>query len=279
MWRKGKVPLGIGLIGCGAIGAILAKAVDEGRAGDACLVVVFDENLKKAVDLAQKLKSKPKVARNFNELIECEDVKLVVEAASQEAVKAYAIEVLRAGKDLMVMSVGALVDSKLTSEINRIAKENGRKIYVPSGAIAGLDGVKASAIDKIEKVVLTTRKPLKALSDNLYFKEKFGGKVEELTVIYEGPALEACRLFPANVNVAATLSLVGVGAEKTVVRVVADPALERNVHEIEVKGEFGDLVVRVENVPSRENPKTSYLAALSAIATLRKITEPIVIGT
>ncbi|MDW8040947.1 MAG: aspartate dehydrogenase [Nitrososphaerota archaeon] len=273
------MPLGIGLIGCGAIGAILAKAVDEGRAGDACLVVVFDENLKKAVDLAQKLKSKPKVARNFNELIECEDVKLVVEAASQEAVKAYAIEVLRAGKDLMVMSVGALVDSKLTSEINRIAKENGRKIYVPSGAIAGLDGVKASAIDKIEKVVLTTRKPLKALSDNLYFKEKFGGKVEELTVIYEGPALEACRLFPANVNVAATLSLVGVGAEKTVVRVVADPALERNVHEIEVKGEFGDLVVRVENVPSRENPKTSYLAALSAIATLRKITEPIVIGT
>ncbi|MEM0096600.1 MAG: aspartate dehydrogenase [Candidatus Bathyarchaeia archaeon] len=273
------MPLGVGLIGCGSIGSVLAKAIDNGQAGEARLAMVFDKNLKKAEDLAQKLKSKPKIARTFRELIECEDVKLVVEAASQEAVRAYAVEVLRAGKDLMIMSAGALVDPKLASEISQAAKMNNRKVYVPSGAIAGLDGVKASAIGKIKRVVLTTRKPLEALKDNAYFREKFGEKVEESTVIYEGNAVEACKLFPANVNVAATLSLAGVGAEETIVRVIADPALKRNVHEIEVRGEFGELAVHVENVPSAENPKTSFLAALSAIATLKKITEPIVVGT
>lgn len=271
--------LGIGLIGCGAIGGVLARAIEEGQAGDTRLIVVFDRNLEKAWELAQKLKSKPKVARTFEELLGCEDVKLVVEAASQEAVKAYAVKVLKAGKDLMIMSAGALVDPKLVGEISRAARENSRKVYVPSGAIAGLDGVKASAIGKIESVILTTRKPLEALKDNTYFKEKFGGEVKEPTVIYEGPAVEACRLFPANVNVAATLSLAGIGAEETVVRVIADPTLKRNVHEIEVRGEFGNLMVHVENVPSAENPRTSYLAALSAIATLKKISEPFVVGT
>lgn len=269
----------IGLIGCGAIGAVLARAIDEGQAGDARLVVIFDKSLEKARELAQKLKSKPKIAGTFKELLECENVKLVVEAASQEAVRAYAVEVLKAGKDLMIMSAGALVDSKLTSKISSAARKNGRKVYVPSGAIAGLDGIKASAIGKIERVVLTTKKPLDALKDNAYFREKFGGNVEEPVVVYEGPAVEACKLFPANINVAATLSLAGVGTEETVVRVIADPGLKRNVHEIEARGEFGDLMVRVENVPSTDNPKTSYLAALSAIATLRKISEPIVVGT
>ncbi len=271
--------LGIGLIGCGAIGTVLARAIDEGHVGDARLVVVFDRNIEKAWGLAQKLRNKPKVAMAFEELLKCEDVKLVVEAASQEAVRAYAVDVLRAGKDLMIMSAGALVDHELTSEISRTAKENHRKVYVPSGAIAGLDGVKASAIGKIDRVILTTRKPLDALKDNSYFKEKFGGKVEKPTVIYEGPAMEACRLFPANVNVAATLSLAGTGAEETVVKVIVDPTLKRNVHEIEVRGEFGNLMVYVENVPSAENPKTSYLAAFSAVATLRKITEPLIVGT
>jgi len=273
------VSLGIGLIGCGAIGSVLARAIDDGQAGDACLVMVFDKNLEKAKALAQKLKSKPKVAKTFKELLNCENVKLVVEAASQGAVRAYAVEVLRAGKDLMIMSAGALVNSKLAGEISRTAKENNRRVYLPSGALAGLDGVKASALGKIERIVLTTRKPLEALEDNAYFKEKFSGRVEKPTIIYEGSAVEACKLFPANVNVAATLSLAGVGAEKTIVRVIADPTLERNIHEIEVVGEFGKLTVHVENVPSIENPKTSYLAALSAIATLKKITEPMIVGT
>lgn len=273
------MPLGIGLIGCGAIGTVLAQAIDKGQAGECYLIMVFDKTVEKSSALVQKLKSKPKVARNFKELLECDGVELVIEAASQEAVKAYAVKVLETGKDLMILSAGALVDSELANEISRAAKENGRKVYVPSGAIAGLDGVKASAIGKIEKIVLTTRKPSEALKDNTYFKKEFGGKVEKPTIIYEGPATEACRLFPANVNVAATLGLAGVGAEETTVRVIADPTADRNVHEVEVRGEFGELRVYVENVPSAENPKTSYLAALSAIATLKRMTQPIIVGT
>lgn len=155
------------------------------------------------------------------------------------------------------------------------------KVYIPSGAIAGLDGLKAAALGRIDEVTLTTRKTPENLRDAPYI-EKRGvdiGAIEEPTLIYEGPALEACRLFPANVNVAASLSLAGVGPEKTRVRIIADPTLRKNVHEIDVKGEFGCLKVHVENVPSPDNPKTSYLAALSAIATLRKITEDIQVGT
>jgi len=273
------MPLGVGLIGCGAIGAVLAQAIDRGQAGDTRLILVFDRNVERAEKLAGKLKSKPKVAKNVKELLECQDVKLVIEAASHGAVKDYAVEVLKAGKDLMIMSVGALVDSGLLGEISQAAKERERKVYIPSGAIAGLDGVKASALGKIESVILTTRKPVEGLADNPYFIEKTGGRVEKPTLIYEGSAAEACKLFPANVNVAATLGLAGIGAEKTVVRVVADPTISRNVHEIEVRGEFGELWVHVENVPSTENPKTSFLAALSAIATLKRLTEPLVIGT
>ncbi|MEM3873770.1 MAG: aspartate dehydrogenase [Candidatus Bathyarchaeia archaeon] len=273
------MPLGVGLIGCGAIGTVLAQAIDKRQAGDTCLRIVFDRNLERAKNLAQRLKSKPGVAKSFRELLECHGVNLVVEAASQEAVRAYAVDVLKSGKDLMIMSVGALVDSELLSEISRTAKEGGRKVYIPSGAIAGLDGLKASAIGKIESVTLTTRKPVESLVDNPYFMRKTGGRVEKPTLIYEGSAAEACKLFPANVNVAATLSLAGMGAEKTIVRVVADPTVSQNIHEIEVRGEFGELRVHVENVPSAENPKTSFLAALSAIATLKKLTEPLVIGT
>ncbi len=276
---KCKMPLGLGLIGCGAIGTVLAQAIDEGQAGDTCLLIVFDRNIERAENLVRRLKSKPKVAKSVKELIECDDVELVIEAASQEAVKAYAVDVLKAGKDLMLMSVGALVDSKLLGEISRTAKEKERKVYIPSGAVAGLDGLKASAIGKIESVTLTTRKPVEGLIDNPYFREKTGGKVEKPTLVYEGPAAEACRLFPANVNVAATLSLAGIGADKTVVRVVADPTISRNIHEIEIRGDFGELQVYVENVPSAENPKTSFLAALSAIATLKRLTEPVVVGT
>ncbi len=273
------MPLGVSLIGCGSIGKVLACAIDEGQAGDTRLVMIYDRVTEKAKALSQRLKSKPKIAKNFNDLLENRDIELVIEAASQEAVKAYALKILEAGKSLMVMSVGALVDSKLASEISRVAKEKRLKVYIPSGAIAGLDGVKSSAVGKVESVTLTTRKPLEGLKDAPYFKEKHDMKILKPTILYEGPATEACKFFPSNVNVAATLGLAGIGAEKTMVRIIADPSISRNIHEVEVKGEFGELKVHVENVPSIDNPKTSYLAALSAIATLKKITEPLMIGT
>lgn len=272
--------LGVGIIGCGAIGTVLAQAIDNRQAGDVCLVMIYDKTAEKAKALSNKLKNKPKIAENPEELIECRDIGLVIEAASQEAVASFAVKTLKAGKDLLIMSAGALVDSKLENELRCVARENSRKVYVPSGAVAGLDGIRSSAIGGLKSVILTTRKPLEGLKESKYFMEKYGNKrIEKPTVIYEGPAYEACRLFPANVNVAATVGLAGIGAEKTIVKIIADPRVKRNIHDVEVKGKFGELKVHVENVPFTDNPKTSYLAALSAIATLKKITDSLIIGT
>jgi len=273
--------LGVGLVGCGAIGTVLAHAIDEGKAGDARLVYIYDLVFNKSKKLSEELSHKPRVAEDFRELIECEDIDLIIEAASQEAVRQYAIRTLKAGKDLMIMSVGALVDDKLTSEIRHFTKSSKRKVYIPSGAIAGLDGLKAAAINRIDEVVLKTRKPPRGLMGAPYVEEEKIdlSKIKKPTTIYAGPAKEACKLFPENVNVAAALSLAGIGPEKTKVQIVADPTIQRNIHEIQVKGEFGRLIVRNENVVSLLNPKTSALAVFSAITTLKKITENFQIGT
>jgi len=274
------MPLSVGLIGCGAIGTVLAGAIDQGQAGDTRLLMVYDRNIEKSKILFKKLKTKPTIAKKPEEINECKHISLVIEAASQEAVKTYARKVLENGKDLMIMSAGALVDRGLLQEIIRLAREGGRKVYVPSGALAGLDGVKATVIGKVEKVTLTTRKPVEGLKDNPFVRKNvILEKLEKPTLVYEGAASEACKLFPANVNVAATLSLAGVGAKETIVRIVIDPTIDKNIHDVEVKGDFGELKVHVENVPFAESPKTSLLAALSAIATLKKITEPLVVGT
>lgn len=277
----GRMPLGVGLIGCGAIGTVLACAIDKGWTGNTNLVMVYDLMAEKSKILRDRLACKPKIAENFEELVVCEDIDLVIEAASQGAVRAYAAKVLKAGKDLMIMSVGALVDQELAEKIRLCAMENGKKIYIPSGAIAGLDGVKAAAIGKVDSVILITRKPPEGLKDAPYIKKK-NIRLEKLknpTLIYEGLAHEACKLFPANVNVAAVLGLAGIGAEKTKVQIIADPSIKRNIHIIKVKGEFGELKVQTKNVPLVDNPKTSCLAALSAIATLKKLSEPLMVGT
>jgi len=255
--QEWKMPLGVGLIGCGAIGTVLARAIDKGQTGDAHLVMIYDSATEKSQILVMKLTRKPRIAKNFEELIEREDIDLIIEAASQGAVKEYASKVLRAGKDLMIMSVGALVDSELINEIKRYAEGRGKRVYIPSGAIAGLDWVKAAVIGKVDHITLTTRKPPEGLGDAPYVKEKriHLDALKNPTIIYEGPALEACRFFPVNVNVAAALGLAGIGLEKTGVRIIADPTIERNIHEIEVKGEFGELKIHTENVPSAETPK------------------------
>jgi len=273
--------LGVGLIGCGAIGTVLACAIDDGQAGNARLVMIYDLTAKKCKILCEKLVCKPKIAKSFEELVTCEDVGLIIEAASQEAVRTYASRALRAGKDLMIMSVGALVDSELVREVRRYAIEGGKRVYIPSGAIAGLDGVKAAVIGKVDSVTLRTRKPPEGLKDAPYVKEKKMRlqKLENPTLIYEGPASKACKLFPANVNVAASLALAGIGVERTKVQIIADPFIRRNIHEIKVKGEFGELKINIRNIPMTDNPKTSQLAALSAIATLKKISEPLTVGT
>lgn len=269
--------LKIGVIGCGAIGAQICRAIDNGII-NAQLCAIYDRSAQNCDRLFESLKNKPAISLPA-ELVKKSDI--VVECASQAAVCEHALLVLEGGKDLMVMSVGAFMDEKLLDNLVGAARKNDCKIYVPSGAIAGIDGLRSAKAASIYKVEISTTKNPKGLEgapfiiknniDIYSFKEK--------TMIFEGNAKQAVRAFPANVNVAASLSLAGIGSENTRVKIFVDPGSLRNIHQITVEGDFGNFTCRIENVPSPDNPKTSLLAALSAIATLKKITEPLHIGT
>jgi aspartate dehydrogenase len=266
----------VGLIGCGAIGNVIAKAVGDGI-GE--LVAFYDVDESKCVQLAGRLRKKPEIAKNFDEFIS-KDMDIVVEAASQHAVREYAEKILKAGKDLMVMSVGAFVDDNLFERLKKVAEENRRRIYIPSGAVVGIDALKAVR-HLLTEVVLTTRKHPESLKGAPFF-EKSGvdiNSIKEPTLLFEGSAREAVKLFPQNVNVAAVISIAGIGFDRTKVRIIADPSADRNIHEIKMRGEFGEIVTIASNVKSPDNPKTSYLAALSAVRTLKNLSESIIVGT
>jgi aspartate dehydrogenase len=268
--------LKIGLVGCGAIGTEIAMAIDRGDIA-AELVAVFDRNEDRAGELIKCLKAQPMLS-DLEDLVERSEI--VVEAASQRAVMEVAKASLERGRDLMIMSVGALLDRYVYRMVENLARENGCRVYIPSGAISGLDGLKSAGAGKIDIVTLTTTKNPKGFKGAPYVEDmKIDlDAISEPTVIFEGPAEEAVKAFPANVNVAATLSLTARGL-RVMVKIVADPKIDINVHQISAEGDFGRITTRVENVPSPRNPKTSYLAALSAIATLRSMAEPIKIGT
>ncbi len=259
-------------MGCGNIGSELARAIDRGLV-KAELVALYDICAEKCLKLVSELKSqRPKVVSSIAELLDCKP-DIVVEAASQEAVREYAPTVLKAGADFLVMSVGALLDSGLLNEIRRLTKEYKGRVFVPSGAIAGLDAMRALRLVGVDEVVLRTKKPPRALASADYVKRRGIdlSSLKEPVVLFRGKARDAVREFPANINVAAALTL-ACGKEATV-EIVADPNVDRNVHEIEVTSKASKLYIRVENVPSPSNPKTSYLAVLSAIEALRELVE------
>jgi len=270
--------LKIGIIGCGFIGGQICRAVDDGIL-NAEISALCDSSESKAHALADSLKRCKPACLKIEELVK--NVDFVIESASQKAVKFIAPQALEAGRDVMVLSVGAFADEELRKTLFGLAEKNNCKLYFPSGAVIGIDGLNSASAAEVFSVTLTTRKPPSGLIGAPYIVEK-GIKLEALemeTLLFEGFASEAVKAFPANVNVAATISLAGIGFERTKVRVVADPSLSRNVHELTVEGEFGTFFTRVENLPSPDNPKTSYLAALSAISTLKQILSSVQIGT
>jgi aspartate dehydrogenase len=181
---------------------------------------------------------------------------------------------------MLIMSVGGLLGHE---DWLRQAREKSCRIYVPSGAIAGLDGIKSASIGRIESALLTSRKPVAALKGSKYVIERNLPLdcFTENTLIFEGLAEEAARAFPATANVAASLRLAIDPATPVPVRVrvIAVPGGNENVHEIRVQGEFGRITVKIENVPSSGNPRTSQLAAFSAIATLKNLTRSLRVGT
>ncbi len=245
----------IGLIGFGSIGGYLGKNLARSIAWVVDRRDVHGE-MRTAGLRCPLLGSLPS---------KCGGADLVVEAAEQGAVPLLAGCLRHC--DVMVMSVGALADEKLCKSLVNAAKKHRRKIYLPSGAIGGLDAISAVS-SGIEQVILETSKPPHAL----------GRKDRKRTVVFDGSAKEACRIYPKNINVSATLALAGVGFDRTRVRIISDPSASKNKHRITVVSSAGRMVFEFENEPSGENPKTSALAALSALCRIRRMEQALQIG-
>ena len=275
----------IGIIGCGTIGTELALAIDKSHVKNAAIVFLFDSIMNASLILRDKLfKNNPSVFSKFSQLISSSpfrEADIIVEAASQAAVKTFAKKIISSNKSLMIMSTGALSDAHLLNELYNTVVKYDSHIYFPTGAIAGIDAL-CSVKQHLDFVMLTTTKNPKSLAGAPFFDVTNirPETIRKRKLLYDGNASDAIKMFPTNINVAVLLSLAGVGTEKTRVRVIADPNFDRNEHEIIARGKFGEILIVVRNVPSPHNPKTSYLASLSAIECLRRMCDDkIRIGT
>jgi len=269
--------LKIGIVGCGAIGSSLAKTIVKDFSRQAQLAALYDIDEAKARRLSRVVSKNGDLFFGLKRLISKSG--LVIEAASAKSSWAIARAVLSAGRDIMIMSVGGVVDR--AEGLERLARKYKAKVYIPSGAISGIDALKAAAVKKIKRVVITTRKHPLSFKGVAYVSAKGIAldKLKKDKVLFSGPAKEAVKYFPQNINVAAVLSLAGIGSRKTQVKIIASLKAKRNTHEIQIDSDSGRIFTRTENVLHPDNPKTSYLAVLSAIATLKQIVRPVVIGT
>jgi aspartate dehydrogenase len=269
----------VGLVGCGAIGRYIALAIAGKKVGNVELIGLADGLDNEAIRRTVEAVGAP-FTTEIGVLIGWKP-DLIVEAASQAAVREHSATILKSGVDLLVLSVGALADPDLLSQLTELSSRHCRRLYVPSGAIGGVDIIKGAMVGGLDECRLTTTKPPQALAGTPYVAE-IGIDLESLsvpTVLFEGPAAAAVRHFPQNVNVAAAISLAGIGVEKTAVRIVADPEITQNTHEVYLRGAFGEASIRIANNPNPMNPKSSYLASLSAIATLQRIADNFQVGS
>lgn len=260
----------IGLIGCGSIGEFLLETLKDSEQFQGYVIsAVFDAREKSASKLQNLSEIYDFKVFGTLEAFLNSNIDIVVECATIQVVKDYAIRIMER-KDLLLVSIGALADDSLYEELQAISKSSGTKVYLPAGAIGGLELVKAANVmNGLKAVSLITRKPAAALPGEI---------VEEEVILFEGSAKDAIKKFPTNANIAITLSLAGIGTEKTNVQIIADPTAEKNNHTIQVQGDFGEATFTIENNPSPTNSKTSYLTALSILSTLQSLDEQIAIG-
>jgi len=265
----------IGIIGCGAIGSALAEYASKNMTGSLERIIFFDIDPDKATSLMKKV-AISETASSKKEVID--RAHLVIETATKKIVPELLKTIIEKKKDLIVLSIGGLLGCE---DLIEEARKKNIRIILPSGAISGIDALKASKIAGLESVTLTTRKAPKSIKGAPYLEEN-GIDVDALTeetVVFEGNAREAMEGFPKNVNVSALLSIAGLGAEKTKVKIVISPDYTKNIHEIEIISKAGSVTTKVQNIPSPSNPKTSYLAALAAITALENYFDSIRIGT
>ncbi|MBI4352558.1 MAG: aspartate dehydrogenase [Candidatus Omnitrophica bacterium] len=266
----------VGIIGCGTIGSALSLACRTRFREEVTLEAVSDIDLSRAQRLQRKLHPRPKILTTDEIIRHCD---LIIEAASTTLVYEVVKKALSLGKEVMAMSTGGLLGKE--KELFELAKTHRSCLYLPSGGVVGVDGLKAAKMGKIHSVSLTTRKPPQGFLDAPYvLKHRIRlNDLKDEKVLFEGDAAEAVQWFPKNINVSATLSLAGLGARKTRVKIIACPHMKVNVHELYVQGDFGSFYTRTENFPCKENPKTSRIAVLSAVATLERILKNVKMGT
>jgi aspartate dehydrogenase len=266
-------PLRVAIVGLGPIGRTVAQALDRGIDGLTLAAVAVGNPDKHRAFLSGL--HKPPAVRAIGELADAAD--LVIECAPSHLVEAIVGPFVRRGKTAIVLSAGALLNH---DDLVALARRHRGQIVVPTGALIGLDAVTAAAEGNINSVRMVSRKPVRGFAGAPYIVEN-GIEIETITApkkIFEGTAREAAKGFPANLNVAVALSLAGIGPDRTMLEVWADPAATRNQHRIEVDADSASFSMAIENIPS-DNPKTGRITALSVIAYLRKQRAPLRVGT
>src|SRR5499427_6933776 len=263
----------VAVAGLGAIGRVLARKLSAGMPGLTLACAAARDHAKARAWLDAEHIACPLVEPEaFPALAD-----LAVESAPASVLERICRPMLKAGKQVMVLSAGALLPRPA---LIALAKERSGQIIVPTGALLGLDAVTAAAEGRIHSVRMVTRKPPRGLLGAPYL-EANAISVEglrEAKRVFSGTAREAAVGFPANVNVAAALALAGVGPERTMIEIWADPAVDRNCHSIEVDADSARFTLSIENIPS-ENPRTGRITALSVLAALRKLHAPLRVGT
>ncbi len=268
-----KFKLAIG--GLGAIGLAVARRIDAGELPGISLTAVSARDIEAARQRVAGFRSPPAIVP-LSELAGHGDI--VLESVPARHFAEIAEPAIAAGRIFVPLSVGQLLTHMHLVEE---AAATGARILVPTGALLGLDAVRAVAEGRVESVRITTRKPPGGLKGAPHLAAN-GISVDGLQSalrVFEGSAREAIKGFPANVNVAVALSLAGIGPDRTRIEIWADPAVDRNVHTIEVKSDSSDFTMTIANIPSEENPATGKVTALSAIAALRRLTAPLVVGS
>lgn len=263
----------VAIAGLGAIGLPLARAIDSGVDGLRLVSVSARDQVKARANLVG-FRTPPRLV----EFPELADADVVVEATPASVFERVALPVIEAGRIFVPASVGALLPRM---HLARLARQTGARIIVPTGALLGLDAVRAAAEGPVESITLVTRKPPTGLLGAPYL-EKHGIDVMDIDrpiMVFEGNALDAAAGFPANVNVAAALALAGIGPIRTLVQIWADPGLSRNVHTVKVESDAARFTMTIENVPSLDNPKTGQLTPLSLLACLRGLCSTLKVGS
>ncbi|MBM3359427.1 MAG: aspartate dehydrogenase [Betaproteobacteria bacterium] len=269
----------VGIIGGGTIARLFLEHIRRGDLGETKVVAIAGRS--------ERSRGRP-LAEEFGaafvtglEGLVGERPDVVVEAASHAAVREYVERLLDTGISVIVLSCGALSDDALRGKLERAAEGSGALLYVPSGGIGGLDALKAACIAGVEEVTIAVTKPPAAWK-NIPYVGKVAVDLDKLAApytIFDGPAREGVPLFPANVNIAAVLSMAGIGFDRTRLKVVADPGLVHNTHHITIRGKTGNISIELENVPAPDNPKTAWLACYSALAALKSAKANVRYGT